>query len=222
MKPLRTFCSIVAAQLLLGAVAVFGQSYKVESIGGPSAPDVTKSVQDLLNPQGIRVVSDQGRPWCEMWVRKTVPASPNPTKSADMLYGALSEGTFLGVVHFPNAAADFRGQALKPGYYTLRYALIPQDGNHMGVNPYRDTVVLGPLAADTQPETALNYEGLVKLSRQASGTPHPAILVMQPVGGTTFPSAVKDDQGYWDVELKLQDQNGELPIALTVVGKWSG
>ena len=59
-----------------------------------------------------------------------------PTPQSDVLYGALPEGALLGVVHFPKATTDFRSQTIKAGFYTLRYGLIPQDGNHMGVNPY--------------------------------------------------------------------------------------
>ena len=89
----------------------------------------------------------------------------------------LPEGAFLGVLHFPNPTTDFRSQTIKAGYYTLRYGLIPQDGNHMGVNPYRDAFVLGPVSADPGPDKTLSFDDLVKLSRQASGTPHPGFLV---------------------------------------------
>lgn len=220
MKIHRTLAYLVAVPLLWAATAL-GQ-YKAESIGAPASPDVPKPLQDLLDSQGTRVVDAQGSTLCEIWLRKTVPANPNPSNSSDILYGALAEGTFLGLLHFPAQAADFRGQAIKPGYYTLRYALIPQDGNHMGVNPYRDTLVLGPVAADTNLETALKFEGLVKLSRQASGTPHPALLVLGQVNGDSFPSVVKDDEEHWNVQVKLHGQNGDIPFAITVVGKWEG
>jgi hypothetical protein len=214
----RKLTYLVAVSLLCAATAL-GQ-YKAESVSASASPDIPKSLQDLLDLQGTRVVDGQGSTLCEIWLRKAVPANPSPSNSSDTLYGALAEGTFLGVLHFPARGADFRGQAIKPGYYTLRYALIPQDGNHMGVNPYRDTLVLGPVAADTAPDTALKFEGLVKLSQQASGTPHPALLVMGQVNGDSFPSVVKDDQGHWNLQVKLHGQNGDVPVAVTVVGKW--
>jgi len=209
---------VVAAQLLFAAAAL--AQYKVASVSTP--PDVPSSIQSLLDPQGAQVVDGHGIVVCEIWLRKSVPANPNPNNSSDVLYGSLAEGTFLGVLHFPAQGADFKGQAIKAGFYTLRYALIPQDGNHMGVNPYRDVVVLGPVAADTTPETALKFDGLVKLSRQASGTPHPALLVMGQVNGDTLPSVVKDDQGHWNLQAKLHGQSGDVPVAITVVGKWEG
>jgi len=131
-------------------------------------------------------------------------------------------GEFVGVVHFPAPGVDFRGQAIKPGFYTLRYALIPQDGNHMGVNSTRDAFVLCPAAADTDLTTALKFDDLVKLGRQSSGTAHPNFLVGAPVNGDTFPAVVKDDQGHWNLQVKLHGASGDLPIAFTVVGKWEG
>jgi hypothetical protein len=129
---------------------------------------------------------------------------------------------FLGVLHFPNAGADFRGQAIKPGFYTLRYGLIPQDGNHMGVNPTRDVLILCPVAVDNDLATTLKFDDLVKLGRQASGTPHPGFLLGAPVNGDSFPAVVKDDQGHWNLQVKLHGSGGDLPIAFTVVGKWQG
>jgi hypothetical protein len=134
----------------------------------------------------------------------------------------LPVGAFIGVLHFLNATPDFRSQTMKPGYYTLRYELIPQDGNHMGVNPYRDAFVLAPVSADKDPSAVLKFEDVVKLSQQASGTPHPGFLVGAQVSGSSFPSMVKDDSGNWDVQVKGHAPGGDLPLAFTVVGHWQG
>jgi hypothetical protein len=218
MKLHRVIGLFLAVQLLAVAGA-FGQgSYKTEAIGAAPA-DVPASIQKVLDAQGVRVATDKG-PLCEVWLRKTIPTNSTPNTSSDVLFGPLAEGTFVGVVHFPNAAADFRGQALKAGYYTLRYALIPQDGNHMGVNPYRDAFVLGPVAIDQDPDKSMLFPDLVKLGTQSSGTPHPGFLVGAQVNGASFPSVVKDDQGHWNLQIKGHAQSGDLPLAFTVVGKW--
>ncbi len=221
MKLLRTLIVVLAAQLLCVVVA-YGQGYKVESAGALTASDVPKATQDMLSAQGIKVLGDQGSTLLEVWLRKSVQTNASPASSSDILYGALSEGEFLGVVHYPAQSADFRGQPIKPGYYTLRYALIPQDGNHMGVFATRDAVHLCPAGSDTSPDKPLGFADMVKMGAAVSGTPHPAFLVMEPVTGSTFPAVVKDDQGYVNLVMKLQEQSGELPVALTIVGKWSG
>jgi len=220
MKLHRAHVLILASQLVLAGMA-FGQAYKVESAGAPPADQLSKPLQDALQSQGTRVLNDQGA-LLEVWLAKTVAANPSASPSSDFLYPSLSEGEFIGVLHFPTPGADFRGQVIKPGFYTLRYGLIPQDGNHMGVNPTRDVLVLCPAAVDTDPAKALKFDDLVKLSRQAAGTPHPGFLVAAAVNGSTFPSAVKDDQDHWNLQVKVQGSGGDFPFAFTVVGKWQG
>jgi hypothetical protein len=92
----------------------------------------------------------------------------------------------------------------------------------MGVNPTRDAFVLGPVAADQDPDKTLSFDDLMKLSRQASGTPHPGFLVGAPVSGDAFPSVAKDDSGHWNLQIKGHGKSGDLPLACTVVGKWEG
>ena len=220
MKTHRVLGLVLAIQLCALASA-FGQgNYKAEAIGAAPA-DVPASLQSTLDTAGVRVSSDQGA-LCEVWLRKTLPASATPNTSSDVLYGALPEGAFLGVLHFPKDATDFRSQTIKAGFYTLRYALIPQDGNHMGVNPSRDAFILGPVAADTDPDKVLSFDDIVKLSRQASGTPHPGFLVGAAASGDTFPSVAKDDSGNWNLQVKGHKSSGDLPLAFTVVGHWQG
>ena len=220
MKLHRAQVMILASQLLVAGMA-FGQTYKVESAGAPPA-QLSKSLQDALESQGTRVLNDQGGTLLEVWLGKTVPTNSSASPSSDFLFPSLSEGEFVGVLHFPNPGSDFRGQAIKPGFYTLRYGLIPQDGNHMGVNPTRDVLVLCPVIADTTLYTPLKFDDLVKLGRQSSGTPHPGFLVGAPVNGGTFPAMAKDDQGHWNLQVNLHGSSGDLPIAFTVVGKWEG
>jgi hypothetical protein len=220
MKLHRAQMLILASQLVLASMA-FGQTYKVENAGAPPAADLSKPLQDALESQGTRMVNDQGGTLLEIWLRKSVPTSSSGG-SPDFLYGSLSAGEFLGVLHFPSQGADFRGQTIKPGFYTLRYGLIPQDGNHMGVNPTRDAFILCPAAVDNDLSTVLKFDDLVKLGRQSSGTPHPNFLVGAPVSGDSFPAVIKDDQGRWDLQVKIHGSAGDLPVAFTVVGKWEG
>ncbi len=215
IKHTRLLGLLLAVQLLTAAW-VWGQGVKIEPI--TTAPsDIPKALQDVLQAQGTRVLGDKGA-LCEVWFSKAVAAGAgNP----DALYPALGVGVLVGVLHFPTAGSDFRGQAIKPGYYTLRYALLPQDGNHMGVNPYRDFLLLSPVAADTEISKSLKLEDLYKLSRQASGTNHPAVLSLVPMAqGATFPSVVQDDQGHSVLQVKLGTAGGQdLPVALVVVGQ---
>jgi hypothetical protein len=221
MKLYRILTLTLAIQLF-AVLTAFGQgNYKAESIGAAPA-DVPAALAGTLEAQGARVTGDGGAALCEVWLRKSLTTSANPITSSDVMYGTLPEGAFLGVVHFPKDTTDFRSQTIKAGFYTLRFGLIPQDGNHMGVNPSRDAFVLAPVSADKNPDAILKFEDLVKLSQQASGTPHPGFLVGAAVNGTTFPAVAKDDSGNWNLQLKGHQGTGDLPLAFTVVGHWQG
>jgi hypothetical protein len=204
----------------LCAIGLFAQgAYKTETIGPPTGPELSQATRQALGPQGIRLLNDQGAPLVDIWLRKSIPTR-NAAGASDILYPGMVEGTMLGVADFPSGGSDFRGQAIKPGYYTLRYALMPQDGNHMGVSPNRDFLLLTPAAVDTDIDKPLPFDALVKLSRQASGTGHPAILSLSPATGNKPPSAYKDDQGHVVLQLEIPavGQRG-FPMGIILVGK---
>lgn len=222
MRPAIKVILSSTALLLFAASALAQGNYKVETVAAPAAADVPKALLDVLDAQGARVVGDSGT-LCEVWLRKGMTLGQAAGGLGDVMYGQLGAGNFIGVLHFPAPVADFRGQPLKAGYYSIRYALIPQDGAHMGAYATRDALHLTPVAADTQVDQTLSFEDMVKLAKQASGAPHPAFLVMSAVsGGAAFPSVAKDDLGHWNLQLKMQGKNGELAIGITVVGKWEG
>lgn len=228
MRRLLTCGFILLAQLLWAACALGQGGYKIEVVGAAPSSDLAQSQQDALQPQGTRLLDEQGAAVCEVWLRKTVPTQQAAGGSGEILYGGLGTGTVVGVLRFPKGGSDFRGQPIKVGLYTLRYALIPQDGNHMGVSPYRDFLLLGPAAVDTDLNKEMTYDDVIKLSRQASGTPHPAILSLVPVNenaAQSLPALAKDDQGHWVLKVKLQGkpaaggQGQEFPLAIILVGK---
>ncbi len=199
-------------------------AYKVAPSGAPNATGIPKVVQGLLETQGVSFENAQGAPVCEIWWRKGIPAkSASSSSSGDVLYSGLAMGEFVGVIHFPKTTKDFRGQSIKPGYYTLRYALIPQDGNHMGVSSYRDFLLLVPVADDPNPAQAMTFDQVVKASRLAASTGHPAVMMLDPVSqNPKFPSAVQDDQGNWALDVKLDTSGGQLPFAMVLVGQYQG
>lgn len=224
MKLHRVAGLLIAAQMLCAASALAQGEYKTEPVGAPSSADLPKALQDALRTTGVRLVDAQGTPVCELWLRKSIPTRQDTGGSGDVLYKTLNMGTLVGVLEFPKGGSDFRGQSIKSGFYTLRYALIPQDGNHMGVSQYRDFLLLGPVAQDKDIDKQLSYEELVKLSRQASGTGHPAVLSLgPPAGANSFPAVFKDDQGHWLVIVKASGKSAggeqEFPLAIVLVGK---
>lgn len=192
--------------------------YKLEK-GVPAPGGMPAVLKELVEAQGVRVLNDAGAPFAEIWFHKALAAEAKPP-GADVLYAGIPDGSFLGVLRFVAAGSDFRGQAIKPGLYSMRYALMPADGNHIGAAQYRDSTLLVPADADQNPEGSLKFEQVVALSRKASGTGHPAVFSMVSAEGVSEPAVVKNDEGHWILKTKIATKSGGgLPVALTVVGK---
>src|SRR5512141_2560764 len=121
---------------------------KLETTGPCDDKAAPEAVRSALEPGGERVLLPEGQ-WCEVWFRKKIPEEKNSTPGA--LQSNLGISTAVGVIRFLAAATDFRGQAIRPGLYTLRYATIPNDGNHLGVSEYPDFLLVVPVADDPDP-----------------------------------------------------------------------
>jgi hypothetical protein len=179
---------------------------KVERIGA-FVGQAPASVGPLLDPAGYRVTLADGTLACEVWFRKQVP-------------GLLSS-TFVGVLSFPAPSSDFRGQAIQAGTYTLRYAQMPGDGNHLGAAPTSDFLLLLPLAEDLDPGADLAFEKLTKMSARASGSNHPAALNLADVSGQkAFPALAANEYGHEVFFVNLKKAGGtDVPIGLVVKGR---
>jgi len=214
----------VAACFVIGAVFVLSllcaaQTGKVESLGPLTDSSVPAAVRQILDAKGYRLTLDEPAPACELWIRTSVPAQPK-TDIEGLAYPQLAESTLVGVIRFSQPAADFRGQRIRAGFYTLRYELIPNDGNHLGVAPNRDFLLLVPAASDSDPKAKFKFEELVALSREATGTKHPGPLSLAQADGMVTAAAVsKDDQDHWIFSVPVKLASGdEIPIALVVRG----
>ena len=187
----------------------------LSSLIDPAVPD---AVRQVLEPKGYRIFLDGTSIAAEIWLRKDMPAQPKK-ESADVIYDRVPESTLVGVLRWPQASTDYRGQPVPAGFYTLRYELIPNDGNHLGVAPSRDFLLMIPVNADPDPGKVFKPLEVIAMSRQASHTKHPAPLSMlQPEGGTA-PAIAKDDQDHYIFSAGIKLASGEdMPFALVVKG----
>jgi len=205
----------MACALLLSCLCL-AQTGKVETIGPVTDAAVPDGVRQTLDPKGYRLTLDDGAS-AELWLRKNVPAQPKKD-SADVIYTEIPESTLVGVLHFTKAGSDFRGQQVPAGFYTLRYALIPNDGNHLGVSPNRDFLLLVPAASDSDPGATFKFDQLVEMSRRATGTRHPGPLSLVPPAGKD-PVLSKDDQDHWIFSAAAKLVSGqELPLSVVIKG----
>jgi hypothetical protein len=194
------------ALILLPAPAVFAQ-YTMGTAGAPPVP------APAVDAAGIQI-SAGGKTWCELWFARSLPAGTVSAGEAISL-PAIPHGAFLGIVRFPAQAQDRRGNPVKAGIYAMRYSLYPTDGNHMGVAPQRDFVVLIPIEKDKPPADLPDYEGLMALSRASTGNPHPSVLSLSASSEEKLPVLKKEADHDWTVHIRI----GGTSVALIVAGK---
>jgi hypothetical protein len=96
---------------------------------------------------------------------------------------AVPEGTLVGAVRVDGDFRDIRGRAIKPGVYTLRYGIQPDNGDHLGTSSFRDFVLLVPAALDTG-VAARGHDATVDLSKRTVGGSHPAVWSLDPPATT--------------------------------------
>jgi hypothetical protein len=191
----------------------------VETIGACALPDISDAMKKTLQDQGLRVTGDSG-PLCEIWLRKVLPQSGGTGTD----YSTLAPGTFVGVIQYLGKGGDYKGQAIKPGTYTMRYQTMPSDGNHMGVAATPDFFVLLPPSADRDSDATLDFQELVRLGKLASSISHLYPLYLTSPAGAATPDIHQVDDSQWTLEAKTkaQPKGGaeiDFPIALVLVGR---
>jgi hypothetical protein len=195
------------------AAGIAYPQYKLEPAGPPPS-DLPPAIAGALQKDGSKIVAGSGTAFCEIWFRSTAPSGPKSTEDGVTL-PAIPQGALLGALRFPARGADRRGQNIKPGVYALRYALQPVNGDHQGVAPQRDFMVMIPAADDPGPDAKPTFDDLMKLSRKASGTPHPAVLSMSASSNSTFPELKKEGENDWALHAKI----GDTAVEVILVGK---
>ncbi|HEY5162584.1 MAG TPA: hypothetical protein VII81_06175 [Terriglobales bacterium] len=202
--------------LILLAVSAFAQ--KVEKLPALDDASVPAAVKGVLDPAGSRVLLADGTPLAEVWLRKSTPK--NAAAASDVLYPQLALSQMVGVVRFPNGAKDFRGHAVKPGFYTMRYLVQPNDGDHMGTSPNPDFLLMVPVADDPDPNAKMDFKQLSTASARSSGTRHPAVFEMMGPEPGDLPRAYTNADSYLIFSANLKGDDGKsFPIAVVLKGQ---
>jgi hypothetical protein len=206
LRPRHGIVLSALALTVLSGPAAFAAAGKVEKIGAFSgtAPDWVKSA---LEPQGYRVTLSDGTVANEVWFRKDVPG--------------LNPSAMVGLITFPKDGKDFRGQDVKAGSYTLRFAKIPEDGDHLGASPTPTFLLLIPPGEEAEPADDLTFKEVTKMSAKTSGTNHPSPMNLADTSAQKeFPAVATNGMGHEVFYVKLKTAAGaELPIGLVVKGR---
>ena len=201
--------ALTAPLILLASSYAFGQ-YKSESAGPPPS-EVGPAIAQALQKDGVKITNN-GAAYCEVWFRATKPSGGSGSEESSTL-STLPQGALLGVIRFDGRGSDRRGQSIKAGVYTLRYGLMPMNGDHQGAAPQRDFMLMTPASEDKDLNATPNFDALVAMSKKTSGTPHPAVLSFWKADNDT-PGLSKQGDSDWVLQTKL----GDTTIAVILVG----
>lgn len=135
-------------------------------------------------------------------------------------WAGVPEGTLVGAVRVSEPYPDIRGRRIKPGVYTLRFALQPMNGDHLGVSPFREFLLVIPAASDTATAPA-GHDATVDLSKRTTGASHPAVWSLDPPAGAPGEplAGYRNDAGHEGIVFEIQTSSGPLKFGLILVGK---
>jgi hypothetical protein len=170
----------VAALVTLSAISPAADSkytVKVETSAPPK--ELAEPIRAHLSDKAMTVLDARGKVLCTIWPVKSLDPKGKPAEGAGLKYTQIDETTIVGAVQFPATWTDYRKQKVKPGVYTMRLAIQPMDGDHMGTAPYNEFVLLCPAAEDKKAET-LEVEKMHELSAKSAGRKHPCMMLLFP------------------------------------------
>lgn len=184
--------------------------YKAEPAGPPPS-ELSPAIAGGLEKNGTKITNN-GKPYCEIWFRTSKPTGGKSGGEEAVTLPNIPQGALLAVIRFDGQGSDRRGQNIKPGVYTLRYSLMPVNGDHQGAAPQRDFMLMTPAANDTDLNAMPAFEALVDMSKKASGTPHPAVISLWKADDPKTGFSQQGDD--WVLQTKL----GDTPIAVILIG----
>ena len=213
------YCFLFLPLLVCTASNASAQNYKAEALNEAPPKELAAPIRAALAQTGIRVSGPSG-PLCDLWLGKAFPGKANAPQTLGVVFPQLAQGMLVGAIRLPSSTKDYRKQLINAGVYTLRYAILPDNGNHMGVAPQRDFVLASPASADQEAAT-LAIDQTIAISRRATGSNHPSVWSLAPPEDhpKSLPSVFHlDDGDLWLVEFSVPLAGSPVPMALVVVG----
>ncbi len=194
--------------------------YRLEPLAeaAPTA-DLSPAIAKTLSAKGTKIIKGKSRTLCDVWFCETWKAKANFKPTNTVLY-PFEVGQLVGVVRFKSKGADFRGQEIPAGVYTVRYAQQPVDGNHVGTSNTLDFLLLLPAGDDKNVEP-MDAKALFKTSAKVAGTSHPAMLTLQSASSGEEATSLRhaEAEDFWILRTTGKTSAGELPLEVVIVGE---
>jgi hypothetical protein len=175
MHSLNTKLAVALGSLLL-ATNLFALDLKVVDKPPPEA--LGEDIRAKLQGKAIQLLNGTNAVY-EFWFVSELPLTIKPASLAKSL-DTVATATLLGAVNVPKQRRDYRDDPLPAGVHTMRLALQPQDGNHLGTAEFNWFAVLVPASLDPKPDAIKDYKSLVAASTKLTVTEHPVVMSLRP------------------------------------------
>ena len=168
------------------------QSVTVTTAAVSIPPELSPPVAAALSTEVVTVTT--GTTKLEFWWVKSLPLRAGGAAAPS--WADVPDGALVGALRLSADWTDIRGYAVRPGVYTLRFSLQPQNGDHLGISPNREFLLPAP-AADDLTLDPLGFDGAVALAKKSSRRAHPASISIDPPSGSAKPlSTTTNDLGH--------------------------
>jgi hypothetical protein len=220
----RTTSILVAFAALLTPRLLCAQAAKLTVTTVKPPAEIAEPIRAVLDDKALRIAADDKEAF-EFWFRKELPLAEKPA-GGTLGLSTMKEGALLGVARVVGEHYDFRNEEIKPGVYTVRLGIQPEDGNHLGVAPTRTFALLIAAKQDRKLE-AIDHDALMKAAATNNAAKHPSNLNLQPAEKTDgqFPRLEERNNGEHKVvllKLPAVVGNSEEKTSLTIVLVYDG
>jgi len=216
-RAVRVLAAVVLSAACLLPLPAAAQALTATPLDEPPPAALAPAIRDALAPDGVRVTRDALA--VDFWWVKTLAVKAG----REVNWLGVTEGALAGAVRLSDEYRDIRGRAVKAGVYTLRYAIQPANGDHLGVSSYQDFLLLSPAAIDADPALT-GHLRTVDMSRNTVGATHPAPWALDPpVTDEPLFTVSRNEMDLTYVVLELPTTAGKpLRFALVLIGRIEG
>ena len=202
------------------------KKYTIKTANSPASKEISAAIQKLLADSSVQLLADGGKPICEVWFRKDLPAEATPEQiKTGVTFREVKQTEILGAVQFHKDWTDYRKQKIKAGVYTMRLAYQPTDGKHTAdVSDFQEFALVISAKADTK-AALMEAKALHDKSGDSLDLAHPGVFMLWPNNKPgKEPNLAAQPKNHWVLNSKCNLIVGgkatgtSIGIGLTLVG----
>ena len=196
--------------VLLVISSALAADFSVKTGDQPPTAKVAEPIRGVLSSKPIQLM-DGDKPVLQIWVRQDIPLKSKPSSPSASLE-SIAETTVLAAVSVEGAGLkDYRDNDVPKGTFVARFALQPQDGDHLGTAEFNTFMVLISSDADKALDTFTKFTPMVKASGKLTSSGHPVVISLRPASSPDgkFPSLNEPTADHKAIHLKLAGKTAD-------------